>query len=149
MDLNNCYGEVFKERYHELVEKGLKGELEVFTQHSARDLVKKMMRTMFETGLPYVTFVDKLNEDNPNKHEGFIPCFNLCTESTSVLDPHNYSHTCNLASSVVGRCDDYEDIMSTAELITEVLDAGIELTSPPTDCSSNHNNRYRTIGAGC
>lgn len=148
LDLNNCYGSVFEERYDEMVKLGLEGKLEVFGQHSARDLVKKIMRTQFETGLPYITFVDKLNEDNPNKHEGFIPCFNLCTESTSVLDPYNYSHTCNLASVVVGRIEDYEEMANIAGLITEVLDAGIELTSPPTDCSSRHNSRYRTIGTG-
>lgn len=148
LDLNGCYGEEFEKRYNKMVEKGLNGELEVFTEHSARDLVKKIMRTQFETGLPYVTFTDKLNECNPNKHEGFIPCFNLCTESTSVLDPYNYSHTCNLASVVVGRCKDYNALMEKAEIITEVLDAGIELTSPPTECSNAHNNRYRTIGTG-
>lgn len=148
LDLNSCYGKEFEERYNELVKLGLDGKLEVFGQHSARELVKKIMRTQFETGLPYITFVDKLNEDNPNKHEGIIPCFNLCTESTSVLDTNNYSHTCNLASVVVGRCKDYSELMETAALITEVLDAGIELTSPPTQCSKNHNNRYRTIGTG-
>lgn len=148
LDLNDCYGKVFEERYNELVKLGLEGKLEVFGQHDTRELVKKIMRTQFETGLPYITFTDKLNEDNPNKHEGFIPCFNLCTESTSVLNPYNYSHTCNLASSVVGRCEDYNEIMKTAEMLTEVLDAGIELTSPPTDCSKAHNNRYRTIGVG-
>lgn len=148
LDLNNCYGSVFEERYNELVRLGIAGKLDVFGEHNARDLVKKIMRTQFETGLPYITFTDKLNEDNPNKHEGFIPCFNLCTESTSVLDPYNYSHTCNLASVVVGRCRDYDELMDKAALITEVLDAGIELTSPPTECSSKHNNRYRTIGTG-
>lgn len=106
------------------------------------------MRTQVETGLPYVTFIDALNEGNPNKHEGIIPCFNLCTESASVLDPYNYSHVCNLASVVLGRMSDYEEIAKYSGLITEVLDSGIELTSPPTDCSSKHNNTFRTIGTG-
>lgn len=148
LDLNGCYGEEFESRYQAMVSLGLQGKLEVFGEHSARDMVKKIMRTQFETGLPYITFTDKLNRDNPNKHEGVIPCFNLCTESTSVLDPYNYSHTCNLASVVVGRCEDYNELQKMAELITEVLDAGIELTSAPTDCSNRHNNRYRTIGTG-
>ena len=148
LDLNGCYGEEFEQRYEELVRLGKQGKLEIFTEHYARDIVKKIMRTQFETGLPYITYTDTLNKNNPNKHEGWIPCFNLCTESTSVVDAKNYSHTCNLASSVVGRCTDYEELMSTAELLTEVLDAGIELTSPPTGCSKAHNNRYRTIGVG-
>jgi ribonucleoside-diphosphate reductase alpha chain len=148
LELNGCYGKEFEDRYQELVKLAESGKIQQFTKHNSRDLVKKIMRTQFETGLPYVTFTDKLNEDNPNKHEGWIPCFNLCTESTSVLDPYNFSHTCNLASVVVGRCGDYEELQKTAELVAEVLDAGIELTSPPTDCSSAHNNRYRTVGTG-
>jgi ribonucleoside-diphosphate reductase alpha chain len=131
-----------------MVELGKQGKLDIFTEHQARDLVKKIMRTQFETGLPYITFVDKINEDNPNKHEGFIPCVNLCVESYSVVNTDAYSHTCNLASVVVGRCRDYNELSETAALLVEVLDAGIELTSPPTDCSKAHNNRYRTVGTG-
>lgn len=148
LDLNECYGEVFEDRYRKLVELGLQGNLEVFSVHKARDLVKKIMRTQFETGLPYIAFVDKINEDNPNKHKGYIPCVNLCTESFSTLNPFDYSHTCNLASVVLGRCKDLDELSYQAGLVTEVLDAGIELTSPPTGCSDNHNNLFRTIGVG-
>lgn len=148
LELNNCYGEVFEDRYRQMVELGKQGKLEVFGQHNARELVKKIMRTQFETGLPYVAFIDKINRENPNKNSGFIPCTNLCVESYSVVDPYDYSHTCNLASVVVGRCEDYDELSKTAELLTEVLDAGIELTAPPTKCSSQHNKRFRTIGVG-
>lgn len=148
LELNGVYGEEFESRYLALVDMAKEGKISKFTVHNSRELVKKIMRTQFETGLPYITFVDKLNEDNPNKHEGWIPSFNLCTESTSVLDPYNYDHTCNLASPVIGRCENYQDIMNAAELLTEVLDAGIELTSPPTKSSKDHNNRYRTLGIG-
>lgn len=148
LDLNNCYGKVFEERYKTLAGMGLSGKLDTFGVHKARDIVKKIMRTQFETGLPYIAFTDKMNEENPNKHEGYIPCFNLCIESFSVLDPYKVSHTCNLASVVLGRCSDYNEIVYQAGLVTEVLDAGIDLTSPPTNCSASHNNRYRTIGVG-
>jgi len=148
LDLNSCYGEVFEERYHKMVELGKQGKLSVFGEIPARDLVKKIMRTQFETGLPYITFTDALNRENPNKHKGVIPCFNLCTESTSVLNSNQWSHTCNLASVVVGRCKDYNELTEMAELTVEVLDAGIELTNPPTDCSKAHNEMFRTIGAG-
>jgi len=148
LDLNNCYGRVFEERYHQMVILAEEGRLAVFNKYKARDLVKKIMRTQFETGLPYITFTDTLNEENPNKHKGTIPCFNLCTESTSVLDSNTYSHCCNLASVVVGRMEGYEDIVNHASLLVEVLDAGIELTSPPTDCSERHNNTFRTVGVG-
>lgn len=147
LDLNGCWGDVFKERYTELVRLGLEGKLEVFSSRPAKDLIKKVMRTQFETGLPYVAYVDKMNDDNPNKHSGWIPCTNLCVESYSALSS-SHSHTCNLASVVVGRCADYETLSEKAALLTEVLDAGIELTSPPTECSTKHNNLLRTVGVG-
>jgi ribonucleoside-diphosphate reductase alpha chain len=147
LDLNGCWGEVFKERYAELVRLGMEGKLEVFSSRPAKDLIKKVMRTQFETGLPYVAYIDKMNEDNPNKHIDWIPCTNLCVESYSALSS-TYSHTCNLASVVVGRCESYEALSEKAALLTEVLDAGIELTYPPTECSNKHNNLLRTIGVG-
>jgi len=147
-DLNDCYGEVFEDRYNTMTKLGLAGKLEVFKSYNARELVKKIMRTQFETGLPYVFYTDTANRSNPNKHEGFIPCANLCTESYSVVVPDVYDHTCNLASVVVGRCKDYKELLEVASLLTEVLDAGIELTSPPTENSSAHNKHFRTIGVG-
>lgn len=101
LNLNDCYGKEFEDKYYKMVELAEEGKLEVFSKKKARDVVKHIMRTQFETGLPYVTFFDKLNRDNPNKHEGVIPCFNLCTESTSVLDPYNRSHTCLTGDSLV------------------------------------------------
>lgn len=148
LDLNNCYGDKFKERYYQMVELGKQGKLDVFGERPARDLVKKIMRTQFETGLPYVTFTDALNRENPNKHLGTIPCFNLCTEQTAVLNATKWSHTCNLASIVVGRCNTFDDLSEKASLLVEVLDAGIELTNPPTECSKAHNEMFRTIGIG-
>lgn len=148
LNLNDCYGEVWEERYYKLVDLAEKGNLQVFSKHKARDIVKKIMRTQFETGLPYIAFTDTINRENPNKHKGIIPCVNLCVESYSVVTTDKYSHTCNLASSVLGRCKDYNEIKDTAKLLVELLDAGIDLTSPPTACSSAHNNLFRTIGIG-
>lgn len=148
LNLNDCYGKEFEDKYHKMVELAEEGKLEVYSKKKARDVVKHIMRTQFETGLPYVTFFDKLNRDNPNKHEGIIPCFNLCTEQAAVFDPYNRSHTCNLASIVAGRMKDYDEVEKYSSLVVEVLDAGIELTSPPTECSREHNNSFRTVGAG-
>ena len=148
LNLNGCWGDEFKQRYNQLVKLGLQGKLEVFGERPVRELVKKIMRTQFETGLPYIAFTCKLNRDNPNKHLGYIPCVNLCVESTSTIVEDKWSHTCNLASIVLGRCDSYEDMSEKAGLLVEVLDAGIDLTSPPTDCSKAHNDMFRTIGTG-
>lgn len=124
------------------------GEYSKKNDSSARDILKHMMRTQFETGLPYVAFLDRINETNPNKHDGHIPCVNLCTESFSNVAPDKYGHTCNLASPVVGRLESLEEATYIAGLTTHILDNGIELTITPNDINAAHNNRYRTIGVG-
>jgi ribonucleoside-diphosphate reductase alpha chain len=34
----------------------------------AKDIFKKILKTIVETGMPYVFFRDTVNEVNPNKH---------------------------------------------------------------------------------
>jgi ribonucleoside-diphosphate reductase alpha chain len=47
---------------------------------NAKDLFKQMLRTVVETGMPYVFFRDISNKYNPNKHEGMVYSTQLCTE---------------------------------------------------------------------
>ncbi len=146
--LATTWGSEFEDNYKAMEQLAEKGELMVATKRSAKGLLKEAMRTMFDSGLPYVFFTDTANRMNPNKHEGMIPCVNLCNESFSVLDPYNYTHTCNLASIVAGRMNDMQDVRYHAGLLCEVLNAGINLTNPPIESSKAHNHRYATIGIG-
>jgi ribonucleoside-diphosphate reductase alpha chain len=148
VDIKGVYGEAFKESYWRAVELALEGKLLVFTKHKAKDLVKQIMRTQFESGLPYLSFVDTINKHNPNSHIGSIPCTNLCVESYSIVQENIYDHTCNLASIVAGRMESLEEFSSYAALLVEVLNAGIDLTKPPTESSKSHNQAFRTIGIG-
>ena len=53
----------------------------------AKDLFIKFLRTVVETGMPYVFFRDTVNKLNPNAHAGNIYATQLCTEicqNTSV-----------------------------------------------------------------
>ena len=148
LDIREKYGEDFEEVYLKAVELYKEGKISIVTKHDTRDLIKHIMRTQFESGLPYVAFVDTINKHNPNKHKGTIPCVNLCVESFSTLNATDWSHTCNLASVVNGRMDSYEVYSYYAGLLVEVLDAGIDLTNPPHASSLSHNNTFRTIGIG-
>ena len=147
LDLYGCYGEEFNIRYNKAVEAASNSILKVFTKYKAKVLLKEIMKIQFETGLPYLPFLDAINRHNPNKHEGFIPCVNLCNESFSNVTS-DMSHTCNLLSIVAGRMEDLDDVREHGKLSVRMLDNGIALTNPPTGCSSKHNNRYRTIGVG-
>lgn len=147
--LTDVYCEEFTRRYLLCEEAYRAGKLEIVTEYpNARDLLKKAMHMHFENGLPYLPFIDTINERNPNKHDGSIACVNLCVESYSNMQADKYGHTCNLASVVVGRMNGPEDIVKYSRLTTRILDNGISLTKAPIAISKAHNDRYRTIGVG-
>lgn len=142
------YGDTFTEAYYKCVELVKQGVLKIGGKLDAKKFIKHVMAVQFETGLPYIAFKDAINEVNPNKHEGYIPCTNLCVESYSNVVPDAEGHTCNLASIVCGRMGSLEDFVKYAALTTHILDNGIALTESPVEISSYHNNKYRTIGVG-
>lgn len=146
--LYGTWGEEFESLYLKAIEAYKDGKLSLVKKLNAKQLLKDLiMKTQYETGLPYLVFLDEINRQNPNKHCGFIPCVNLCVESYSVVD-NNLSHTCNLLSVVAGRMDSFDDVRKYGRLATRILDNGIELTNPPTECSKDHNSTFRTIGVG-
>lgn len=146
-ELYSVYGKEFENLYYKCVEEYKNGTLKVCRVYKAKELWKLVLKMQFETGMPYTTYFDTLNEGNPNKHKGIIPCFNLCTESTSVVIPDTYAHTCNLLSLVLGRIE-IADLSKYAALATKILDYGITLTNSPIAISSKHNEVFRTIGVG-
>lgn len=147
--ITDVYGAEFASRYQQCVEAYNAGQLKSVTVFdNARDILKKIMHVHFENGLPYLSFLDTINERNPNKHDGSIPCVNLCVESFSNVKAGEFAHTCNLASVVAGRMESDDEIIYTARLLTRILDNGIALTKTPIDISKAHNDRYRTIGVG-
>ena len=141
------YNEDFVSAYDLAVQAYKDGKLKVVTEHIINDLWKHYLMVFFERGRPYATFIDKINRDNPNKHDGVILCANLCVESYSNTKPDEYAHTCSLASLVVGRIH-VQDLSEKASLLTRLLNAGMEITETPINESSNHVRDYRTIGVG-
>lgn len=145
--LPNMYNEDFVEAYHE-IEKAVKdGVLKVFTKYKVIDLWRKYLQVFFEKGRPYAGFMCKVNRDNPNKHDGFIYCLNLCVESFSNTKPDVYHHTCSLASLVVGRIA-VSELSNKASSLTRLLNNGMMITKAPVVESENHLRDYRTIGVG-
>lgn len=146
--ITQTYDKEFEEVYRKAVNMYKQGDLEIVTEHKAKDLLKQIMRVQFETGLPYIFFVDEVNRQNPNKRNGFIPCGNLCQESYSNVKADELTHCCNLASIVAGRMENLEDVIKYSSLCVRILDNGISLTNPPTDQTKAHNDLYRTVGVG-
>ena len=147
IDLPPLWGDAFTAAYAEVERACDDGRLKLFNRINARELFKTAMRTQVETGLPYMNFKDTINRFNPNKHEGYIPCGNLCQESWSVVKSGEFAHVCNLVSLNLANIEAHEldDCCKTA---VQILDNTIDLTTPPFEESATHNNRFRTIGVG-
>ena len=152
LDVRGKFGEEFTNLYLQ-VEKAVEANvLEVFKVYAeARTLMKQAMRSMFEAGLPDLTFIDEVNRRNPNQGDPLaigILAPNLCVESYSNVVPDKYSHVCNLGSLVMGNIESPEHLGKVVRQAVRILNAGIELTEHPTATTKAHNERYRTIGIG-
>ena len=152
IDIRGLYCEEFEEAYSKIEKAFYEGKLKVAKEiPNARDLTKIIMRCHFDSGLPYMFFVDEANRCNPNKrHKDSygIVCANLCIESFSNVMPDKLGHVCNLASINLANIDNLEELAYISRLTTRMLDYGIELTNSPDQITEDHNQEFRTIGIG-
>ena len=162
VELCELYGEEFEEIYTKLEEDK---ELKITKRIRARELLKDIMKTQIETGMPYIFFKDTANRLNHNSHKGMIGNGNLCMESFSNFSPtkdfketreghigitKNHLgevHTCNLVSINLAEIED-DELERVSILAVRLLDNTIELTKTPIRESERHNDLYRTIGVG-
>ncbi len=68
----------------------------------AIELWKSMLRMLFETGHPWITFKDPCNVRSPQDHAGVVHSSNLCTEIT-LNTSDDETAVCNLGSIVLDR----------------------------------------------
>lgn len=151
IDIRGLYGKKFTEAYLKIEQAFYDGKLKVARENKARELMKIIMRSQFETGLPYLAFTDTINAKNPNAYhvDSYgIPCVNLCTESFSNVKPDVYGHVCNLCSINLSNIDNMEQLAKTSQLAATILDYGIDLTNSPDEITKRHNDEFRTIGVG-
>ncbi len=166
MELTELWGKEFEKAYNQLYLEASFGKLELYKFYPAKELLKKIMRSQIETGMPYIAFKDTLNKYNPNKHDGVIVGTNLCTESHSNVRPSHIAedtlkdgkvirtaegglvHVCNLVSINLSNIDSDEELESICETSVRLLDNAIDFTHVPVLEGQQHNSRYRTIGVG-
>ena len=151
-DLHDLYGKAFEERYVEyeaIAETGA-----IFSQKTpAIDLWKSMLRMVFETGHPWITFKDPCNIRSPQDHVGVIHSSNLCTEIT-LNTSADETAVCNLGSIVLdSHLDkdgnlDHEKLRDTIQIAVRALDNVIDINFYPTDSAKTANTRHRPVGLG-
>ncbi|MBE0438097.1 MAG: ribonucleoside-diphosphate reductase [Methylomicrobium sp.] len=74
-ELHEAYGHEFESLYSHI--ESDKPHL-IRSQMPAKDLWRKMLTSLFETGHPWITFKDTHNNRNPQSHAGVIHNTNLC-----------------------------------------------------------------------
>ncbi len=151
-DLHELYGRAFEARYVEYEEKARRGEIYGKVE-PAIDLWKKMLKMLFETGHPWITFKDPCNVRSPQDHAGVIHSSNLCTEIT-LNTSADETAVCNLGSVVLeSHLDaegeiDHEKLRETVRIAVRALDNVIDINFYPTEAARRSNLRHRPIGLG-
>ncbi|MGC6605400.1 MAG: ribonucleoside-diphosphate reductase subunit alpha [Lentimonas sp.] len=151
-DLHDLYGKAFEERYTEYEAMAERGE--IFGQkRPAIELWKAMLKMIFETGHPWITFKDPCNVRSPQDHAGVIHSSNLCTEITLNTSDEETA-VCNLGSVVLdSHLDkdgnlDHEKLRETIQIAVRALDNVIDINFYPTEAAKTANSRHRPIGLG-
>ena len=152
-DLHDLIGKEFEERYAEYEVMGEKGELRQFKKIKAKELWRKMLTMLFETGHPWITFKDSCNLRSPQQHEGIIHSSNLCTEITLNTKASEEIAVCNLGSINLkqhmkdGKLDE-EKVKQTVTTAIRMLDNVININYYSVETSENSNMKHRPIGLG-
>lgn len=151
-DLHDLYGKAFEKRYAEYEEAAKNGKIRMFKSMKARDLWKKMITMLFETGHPWITFKDPSNIRSPQDHDGVVHNSNLCTEIT-LNNSATETAVCNLGSVNMpmhmknGKFDT-ELVAATVKTGMRMLDNVIDVNFYPTIEAKNSNMRHRPVGLG-
>jgi len=134
----------------------------------AIELMKKIMQSQLETGIPYMFYRDTVNRDNPNSHKGMIYSSNLCSEIAQNMSPSfveteeiDWTNgkvivtkeigdlvTCNLSSLVLNRIMKDDVLERVIFIQMRALDNVISLLKVPVPQAQFTNLRYRAVGAG-
>ncbi|MCH2063050.1 MAG: ribonucleoside-diphosphate reductase subunit alpha [Roseibacillus sp.] len=151
-DLHDLYGKAFEQRYLEY--EAMAEEGKVWSRKvPAIELWKKMLKMLFETGHPWITFKDPCNLRSPQDHVGVIHSSNLCTEITLNTSDEETA-VCNLGSVVLDThvtkdgMLDHETLRETITVAIRALDNVIDINFYPTDAARTANSRHRPIGLG-
>jgi len=151
-ELHHLYGKAFERKYVEYEEKAARGEMALVKKMRAKDLWRKMITMLFETGHPWMTFKDPCNIRSPQDHVGTVHSSNLCTEITLNTSAEETA-VCNIGSInlarhlVNGRIDNNQ-LQQTVRTAIRMLDNVIDLNFYPTKEAASSNLRHRPVGLG-
>ncbi len=150
--LHDSYGLAFEQLYQRYEEDTRQGKIRLFKRLRARDLWRKMLSMLFETGHPWMTFKDPCNLRSPQQHVGVIHSSNLCTEITLNTRDDEIA-VCNLGSinllnHVTEQGLDQEKLKKTIRTAVRMLDNVIDINYYAVPQARRSNLKHRPVGLG-
>ena len=152
-ELHDLIGKNFEDKYEEYERKAMNGEIDQHKSVQAKELWRKMLTMLFETGHPWITFKDSCNLRSPQQHSGVVHSSNLCTEITLNTSANDEIAVCNLGSVNLanhmkdGSLDE-DKIKQTVSTAIRMLDNVININYYSVDTAKNSNLKHRPIGLG-
>lgn len=151
-DLHDLYGQAFEVRYVAYEQMAREGKIALTKTISAKQLWRKMLSRLFETGHPWITFKDACNIRSPQDHVGVVHSSNLCTEIVLNTSPAETA-VCNIGSvnlsvHVVNGKMDRVKLADTIQTAIRMLDNVIDINYYPIAEGKVSNMRHRPIGIG-
>ena len=151
-DLHDLCGAAFERRYQDYEAKTQSGEITLFKRIKARELWRKMLSMLFETGHPWITFKDTCNLRSPQQHTGVVHSSNLCTEITLNTSKDEIAvcnlGSVNLAQHVIGGKLDTRKLKKTVKTAVRMLDNVIDINYYAAPQARTSNMRHRPVGLG-
>ncbi len=150
--LHELYGRAFRAAYEELEARAKQGGVRNHKVVSAKQLWRKMLSMLFETGHPWITFKDPCNLRSPQRHAGVVHSSNLCTEITLNTSDEEIAvcnlGSVNLASHVGPEGIDHERLRRTVRTAMRMLDNVIDINYYSVPQARRANLRHRPVGLG-
>lgn len=163
-DLHDKFGDDFSKAYKKYIKKADAGEITNFNKMPAGSLWKSMIKMLFETGHPFVTFKDPSNIRYSNQHDGVVHSSNLCTEIMLQTEASKYDgefghktefgetaicqlSSVNLTGNIVDGKLDKKLLSETVALLVRAIDNAIDVNFYPTKETTAHF-KHRPIGIG-
>ena len=151
-DLHDLTGKAFEERYEYYEALIEYGKIKNYKTLQAKDLWRKMLSMLFETGHPWLTFKDPCNLRSPQQHVGVVHSSNLCTEITLNTNKDEIA-VCNLGSinlprHIVDGKLDTAKLERTVRTAVRMLDNVIDINYYSVPQAKNSNFKHRPVGLG-
>ena len=151
-DLHDLIGEEFETRYTQYEAMAANGQISNSKTVRAKDLWRKMLGMLYETGHPWITFKDVCNLRSPQQHHGVIHSSNLCTEITLNTSDDEIA-VCNLGSiNLAAHVDEnglmMEKLERTVQTAMRMLDNVIDYNYYSVAKARRSNLLHRPVGLG-